>query len=207
MTLTQETPREKNLQNGCQAVNDLGIAADGNNFTVDGLMFTILPWWDGPVLLKEIEKQIAKDAATDKTRWIWIYHTPPDNSPTSWDGKKYNGDDNLVKWVKHYKPDAVLSGHCHLSPFKIDGSWVDRLDSTWVFNPGMQIGPFPSHIILEINLNKAAWFSISKVEQQVDLSKDLIRPVQRTYTNAKVDLILAFIPIRTKLYHVSSSWL
>ena len=29
-------------------VNDLGIAADGNNFSADGLMFTILPWWDGP---------------------------------------------------------------------------------------------------------------------------------------------------------------
>jgi len=158
-------------------VSDLGILADGNNFSVNGSMFSILPWWDGPVLLEQIEDQIARDSIKDKDRWIWIYHTPPENSPTSWDGKKYNGDENLIKWINNYKPDIVLSGHSHLSPFKNDGSWVDQIGSTWVFNPGMQIGPFPTHIIIDTNLKMAAWFSIDGAEQ-LDISNNLKRPIK-----------------------------
>jgi len=157
-------------------VSDLGIPADGNNFSVDGLMFTVLPWWDGPVLLEQIEDQIAKDTVKHKDTWIWIYHTPPDNSPISWDGKKYNGDENLIKWINMYSPNIVLSGHSHLSPFKNNGSWVDQIGSTWIFNPGMQIGPFPTHIIFDTNLKMAAWFSIDGAEE-VDISKNLARPL------------------------------
>lgn len=158
-------------------ISDLGIPADGNNFSINGSMFTILPWWDGPELLQEIENQIEMDSVKNKNSWIWVYHTPPDNSPISWDGKKYNGDANLNKWINNYKPNIVISGHSHLSPFKNDGSWVDRIDSTWVYNPGMQIGPFPTHIIFDTDLNKAAWFSIDG-GQEVDISKKLIRPVR-----------------------------
>lgn len=156
--------------------NELGIPADISNVTLNGCMFTILPWWDGPVLLKDIEEKIAKDSSLDKKKWVWIYHTPTDNSQTSWDGKKFNGDENLNTWIEKYRPDMVISGHCHLSPFKNDGSWVDQLKSTWVFNPGMQIGPFPTHIILETELNKAAWFSLEGGEE-IDLSTELTRPV------------------------------
>jgi hypothetical protein len=158
-------------------VNDLGISADGNNFSTGGCMFSILPWWDGPMLLGDIEAQIAKESEIDKTKWVWIYHTPPDNSPTSWDGKKFNGDKNLIKWINIYKPDAVICGHSHQSPFKNDGSWVDQVASTWVFNPGMQIGPFPTHIIFDTNLKKAAWFS-NYGAQEVETSKSLTRPVK-----------------------------
>ena len=158
-------------------INDIGIPADGSNISFDGCMFSMLPWWDGPLLLKDIEDKIIKDASTDKTKWFWIYHTPTDNSQTSWDGKKYNGDANLNRWIKDYKPNMVIAGHCHLSPFKKDGSWVDQIDSTWVFNPGMQIGPFPTHIIMDTGVNKAAWFSLEG-GQQVNLSDDLTRPVE-----------------------------
>ncbi|NIT13407.1 MAG: phosphohydrolase [Candidatus Dadabacteria bacterium] len=156
--------------------NDLGIPADGNGISLNGSMFSILPWWDGPELLYEIENLLARDAGANNDNWIWIYHTPSNNSRTSWDGKKYNGDENLNKWIRRYKPKMVISGHCHLSPFKNDGSWIDQIESTWVFNPGMQIGPFPAHIILETNLQKAAWFSLEG-GQEVDLSGNLKRPV------------------------------
>ncbi|NIP38349.1 MAG: phosphohydrolase [Candidatus Dadabacteria bacterium] len=157
-------------------INDLGIPSDGNDISLNGSIFTILPWWDGPELLSKIEEHLAKDSDTIKDNWIWIYHTPSDKSQTSWDGKKFNGDENLNKWIKIYNPYMVISGHCHLSPFKNDGSWIDRVNSTWVFNPGMQIGPFPTHIILDTKLNRAAWFSLEGGEE-VDLSGELTRPV------------------------------
>jgi len=41
----------------------------------------------------------------------------------------------------------------------------------------MQIGPFPTHIIFDTDLNKAAWFSIDGGEE-IDISKNLTRPVR-----------------------------
>ncbi|NIQ13301.1 MAG: phosphohydrolase, partial [Candidatus Dadabacteria bacterium] len=49
-------------------VNDLGIPADGKNLIFDGFLFTILPWWDGPELLNEIENKITEDSSVDKTK-------------------------------------------------------------------------------------------------------------------------------------------
>lgn len=154
-----------------------GIPADFKSIFIDGCLFSILPWWDGPVILEKIEQQILADSTKNKKMWVWIYHTPPENSPTSWDGKKSNGDNNLNNWITKYQPDIVVCGHCHLSPFKNEGSWVDQIDSTWVFNTGMQIGPFPAHIILDTNVNKAAWFSLEG-GQEVDTSTILTRPLE-----------------------------
>ncbi len=158
-------------------VKSLGIPADGNKLSVNGSLFTILPWWDGPVLLHEIEDQIENDSVNSIDNWIWIYHTPPDKSPTSWDGKTHHGDVNLIKWIEKYKPLMVLAGHCHSSPFKNGGSWVDQIGSTWVFNTGKQIGDFPTHIIIDTGLKKAAWFSLYGAEE-IDMTTNLERPVK-----------------------------
>ena len=158
-------------------VKALNIPTDGFNFSTNGTCFSAMPWWDGPVVLKEIEEQIENESSSEKSNWIWVYHTPPDNSPTSWDGKTHYGDKNLVNWIEKYKPLLVLSGHCHSSPFKSDGSWVDQIESTWIFNPGKQTGDFPTHIIIDTELRKAAWFSLYG-GQEVDMNIDLRRPIE-----------------------------
>lgn len=158
-------------------VKELGIPADGNNFSINGTAFSVLPWWDGPVVLKEIEDQIENESNIEKDKWIWVYHTPPDSSPTSWDGKNHFGDKNLDNWIEKYSPFFVVSGHCHSSPFKSGGSWVDKIGSTWVFNPGKQTGDFPTHIIIDTDLKKAAWFSLYG-GQEVDMKVNLERPVE-----------------------------
>ncbi len=40
------------------------------------------------------------------------------------------------------------------------GSWIDRLGKTWVFNPGKQIGPAPTHIALDLDAMSAEWISL-----------------------------------------------
>jgi Icc-related predicted phosphoesterase len=54
----------------------------------------------------------------------------------------------------------VLSGHVHNSPFYADGSWIDRLGRTWVFNPGRQLGPQPATITLDLAAMTAEWVSL-----------------------------------------------
>jgi len=71
----------------------------------------------------------------------------------------------------------VLSGHVHQSPFVKDGSWFDRLGETWVFNVGQQFGRPPAHIMLDLDNEKAYWFSAAG-EQSIDLSQPLHRPAE-----------------------------
>ncbi|MGH8510966.1 MAG: metallophosphoesterase family protein, partial [Gammaproteobacteria bacterium] len=70
----------------------------------------------------------------------------------------------------------VLTGHIHQSPFRAGGSWVDRIGQTWVFNAGRQIGPCPTHVIVDLGERRAAWFSLAGNEA-VNLDEPLTRPV------------------------------
>ena len=157
-------------------VRQLGIPCDGDLIEFGGSTITICPWWDGPASRDQIGRQLAQDAEKRNGHWIWIYHAPPDESPVSWAGKKHFGDTELLAWINEYKPDMVLTGHIHQSPFKKDGSWVDRIGDTWVFNAGRQIGPVPAHIIFDMDDKKAMWFSLAGSEV-VELDKPLQRPV------------------------------
>jgi Icc-related predicted phosphoesterase len=160
------------------ALDDLHVAHDGESLTIGDTVFTICPWWDGPRVKENIGKQL-EQAAHDphKGRWIWVHHAPALNSPTSWGGKRSFGDAELVQWIAAYQPDMVLSGHVHQSPFIPDGSWYDKLGKTWVFNVGQQAGRPPTHIMLDLDLNKAYWFS-AYGEQSIDLDQPLHRPAQ-----------------------------
>ena len=157
-------------------VRQLGLPTDGDCLTVDGTLFTICPWWDGPQTREEVGMQIARDAEKPKDQWVWVYHAPPEGSPTSWDGQKHFGDASLVRWIEQYRPDIVLTGHIHQSPFRQGGSWVDQLGSTWVFNSGRQIGPCPTHIVFNTDEQMALWFSLAGAEV-VQLNEPLRRPV------------------------------
>jgi hypothetical protein len=151
-------------------VRQLGIPTDGDSVTLGGTLVTICPWWDGPHARKAVAPQIERDAAKPRTSWVWVYHAPPSGSPTCWDGKKFYGDAELVAWIEAYKPDIVFAGYIQQAPFTQAGSWADRIGSTWVFNCGNQIGPTPTHIIVDTDAREAAWFSLEGAETaQLDL--------------------------------------
>lgn len=152
------------------SVRSAGIATDGDCVQVGDTLFSICPWWDGPKTRDIVAGQLAAGAARSKKQWIWIYHGPPDQSPTSWTGKRHYGDADLVEWINEYQPDIVLTGHIHEAPFVENGSWVDRINTTWVFNSGRQKGPFPPHVIFDLAKNVAIWRSTQE-SQWVDLSR------------------------------------
>jgi Icc-related predicted phosphoesterase len=155
----------------------IGVPTDGGSLVVDDTLFTICAWWDGPIERAAIGEQLRADAARRGKRWIWIYHAPPDKSPTSWGGSRSFGDTELETWIAEFQPDIVFSGHVHQSPFVKDGSWVDRIGNTWVFNPGHQYGAPPAHVILDTNEQTALWFSAAGV-QSVRLDQMLERPIE-----------------------------
>jgi Icc-related predicted phosphoesterase len=155
-----------------------GVLSDGQSLVIDDTLFTVCPWWDGPVARDGIGAQLAEAASKRTKLWIWIHHAPPAKSPTSWGGDRHFGDVELRDWIDQYRPDIVLSGHVHQSPFVKDGSWVDRIGPTWVFNAGQQFGAPPAHIIMDTEAGEALWFS-SAGNQFIRLGHPLERPVPR----------------------------
>jgi Icc-related predicted phosphoesterase len=144
-----------------QEAREHQVHVDGDNVFFGDTLITIFPWWDGEVTKQEVAEQFANASQLEFSKWFWIYHAPPDESPTSWVGKRHIGDVELNKWIGQYQPDLVVSGHIHESPFKTDGSWIDRIGKTWVLNAGSQIGDVPAHIILDLEAMNAEWFSLA----------------------------------------------
>ncbi len=136
------------------------LFVDGDAVELDDIFITVCPWWDGPLSRAELEGQLARDAVKRKGKWIWIHHAPPDRTRVSWTGRQHGGDEFLVEWIKRYEPDLVLSGHIHNAPFYADGSWIDRLGKTWIFNPGRQIGPSPCFLSIDLSTMTVSWTSI-----------------------------------------------
>jgi Icc-related predicted phosphoesterase len=160
-----------------QSVRALGLVTDGDTFTVSGTLFTVCPWWDGPKTREDVDRQLARDAAQRAgKRWIWIYHSPPQASPTSRSGARDFGDPDLSGWITAHAPDLVLAGHIHDAPFRDGGSWVDQVGATWVFNGGRQMGPQPTCVVFDLDEGWAHWMSLERVES-VRFDTPLTRPV------------------------------
>lgn len=155
-----------------------GVLSDGESLAIGDTLFTMCPWWDGPVSQAEVGAQLADAAKERRKRWIWIYHAPPADSPVAWGGQRYYGDDALRKWIKKYQPDIVMSGHVHEAPYVENGSWVDRIGATWIFNTGHYLGAPPAHIVMDTEAGEALWFSAAG-NQYIRLEEELTRPVPK----------------------------
>jgi Icc-related predicted phosphoesterase len=135
------------------------LFVDGDSVEYSGTLFTLCPWWDGPVSRAEVKALLTREAENKAQRWIWIYHPPPANSGVSFTGLKYCGDEYLLEWIERFGPDMVLSGHIHNAPFYPKGSWAGRIGKTWVFNPGRQLGSCPTYITFDFDSMTAKWVS------------------------------------------------
>ena len=143
-----------------------GVPTDGDSVLFGDTLITICPWWDGDVGRAAVADLLRRESAKRPRHWIWVYHWPPTGSPTCWTGKRYYGDDDIGGWIAEHRPDVVLTGHVHESPFKPDGSWADRIGTTWVFNAGRQIGPVPTRVEIDLDEGVAIWESMMGYEEQ-----------------------------------------
>lgn len=139
---------------------DVRIHTDGTCLAVGDDLISVCGWWEGSATLAELEQQLECDAGgrTDGP-WIWAYHAPPDRSPTSWGGSRYYGDDVLNRLIGQHRPDLVLTGHVHDSPFRPEGSWHDRIGDTLVLNAGRHTGPMPAHLVVDTGTRSVEWWS------------------------------------------------
>jgi Icc-related predicted phosphoesterase len=163
---------DESIASWLHAMHSDRLHVDGDSFQLDDLRITVCPWWDGQLSRGEVAAMLEREAAQVRGRWLWIHHAPPSGVRTSWSGKKSLGDEFLRGWIDRFQPDMVLSGHVHNSPFYGEGSWIDRISRTWVFNPGRQIGSQPATITLDFAAMTAEWNTLE--EQSV---RD-VRPIE-----------------------------
>jgi Icc-related predicted phosphoesterase len=144
------------------------VWVDGQSAPLDGDLYTVFPWWDGPSSRQDVEQQLEQERALARVRkrWLWLYHAPPDESPLSWTGSRNYGDAFLRGYIEHHKPDFVFGGHIHNAPFAKGGSWIDRIGDTWLFNPGQQIGDFPAYIAIDLDAMHARWVSFDRSDER-----------------------------------------
>jgi Icc-related predicted phosphoesterase len=139
-----------------------GVHLDGESLAIDEALFTICPWWDGPQGQARLDARLTADAARPKRYWAWVYHSPPAGSPLAFDGRRDFGDDALAAWITRFQPDLILAGHIHQAPFVAGGGWAQHIERTWLFNPGQQPGPVPTHILVDLDAGVATWASATE---------------------------------------------
>ena len=130
-------------------VPDERVVVDGASVDVDGIRFTVCPWWDGTLTRDEVDAQLAAAAVDRPATWVWVYHSPPAGTVLCRDGRREFPDHELAAWIEQYQPDVVICGHIHQAPWAKGGSWHARLGRTQVFNAGKQIGHVPPHITFD----------------------------------------------------------
>lgn len=147
-----------------------GVLIDGDSCLSGDCLISLCRWWESDADQAAIEAQLARDASRPHHVWIWIHHAPPLGSRTSWNGHKDAGDAALTDWIRKFRPNVVLSGHIHQAPFKEGGSWVDRIEDTWVFNAGYYIAAQPPFLVLDLEKRQVEWISAAGHEH-VDLDQ------------------------------------
>lgn len=140
---------------------DERVITDGDDVRIGADLVSVCAWWEGPSSKSELERQLDGAAQLERDgAWIWVYHSPPDASPTSWSGRRHYGDDVLDALIERLRPDLVLTGHVHEAPFQDGGSWFDRIGSTLVLNAGRHPGPMPAHVIIDTAARSADWWTL-----------------------------------------------
>jgi len=118
---------------------------DGDQFTMGEHSFRVLGW-SSPL------------PAAASLSEIWINHCPPEKCAT---GIVRGGVDfgdfelgDLCRDQFRIAPRILLGGHCHDRQ-----RWWAKIGRTWSFNPGRFAGPWPSHIVLDLERNTASYFA------------------------------------------------
>jgi len=141
------------------------LYGDGQSVDVDGVRFTVCPWWDGPRSKEIVERQLQTAAVNRPPRWIWVHHAPPAGTRICKTARGDYGDSTLTQWIDRWQPDMVICGHVHQAPWVEGGGWCDRHEQTWVFNAGQEIGHEPAHIVIDLASREATWVAVPDEEK------------------------------------------
>jgi len=146
------------------AAGQFGVITDYRSTFLGDTLVSVCPFWDGPKGRARLDGWLTEQAALVRNDWCWIYHWPPPDEPVSWTGTRSYGDADLAGWIEQWQPRLVLSGHVHQAPLATGGSWITTSGTTTILNAGHELGPIPSHIVIDLDDGRAEWWSYEQTD-------------------------------------------
>ena len=113
-----------------QRVHDDRVVIDGASVDVDGIRFTVCPWWDGSLTRDEVDAQLAAAAVDRPATWVWVYHSPPAGTVLCRDGDASSPTTSWPRGSSGTSRTSSSAGHIHQAPWAKGGSWHARLGRT-----------------------------------------------------------------------------
>ena len=107
--LDERNPEGEKISRWVGEMRELGIACDGDSFALGDTLFTVCPWWDGPLVKARIENQLRDAAAERLKRWVWVHHAPPPRiRRRAGAASGFSATSNWCKWIGRYQPSMVI---------------------------------------------------------------------------------------------------
>ena len=155
-------------------VRELGIACDGDSLTIGNTLFTVCPWWDGPLVKQRIVEQLRDAAATVRAVDLGA-------SRAAGEFTDQLGRQALLRRCRAGAMDHAVSavdgdlGPCASVPLHHRRLVVRPARPDLGFQRGPAAGRPPTHIVLDLDENKAFWLAAGEA-QWIDLGAPLKRP-------------------------------
>ena len=153
------------------------VLPDGEN-AGPGLIVTCCPYWNIQERGAAHHAQLRQRAeaawmegawlaeACINVPWVVLHHEPPADTKVAagaWEADAGAGGGAFwaAQWCRTYRPDYLLCGHTHQSPFVEGGAWADRVPGspTWAFNPGRGHATGSRLIEIDTATRLARWLS------------------------------------------------
>ncbi|MEO1092969.1 MAG: metallophosphoesterase family protein [Pseudomonadota bacterium] len=143
-----------------------GCIVDGATAVFDDVAITLCPWRPPAIAEASLSLQLGHTSVPVGCRWLWVHHEPPHGTAVARARRTSHGCTALRRAIELHAPHGVIAGHVHDAPFHDGGSWLDRLDGTWLVNPGRQPGDTPAHVEIDLDTETMTWRSHGRCEDR-----------------------------------------
>jgi len=134
-----------------------GVLNDGQSKFFGNLLVTSLPFEEEENGSNDMILHQAQNAV-GQNHWLIIHHDPPCGTPVG--GPL--ASTRILRQIRHYKPDYLVSGHWHEQPY--NGGWFCKVGPTICFNAGQPkkiMNRRPNNILFDSSSRRLVWHNTS----------------------------------------------
>src|SRR6266853_1560075 len=111
--LDERNPEGEKIARWIGDVRALGIACDGDSLTIGDTLFTVCPWWDGPLVKQRIDDQLREAAAA--RRHLGVQPRPSTRPPAGAYRARYRQQYRVLAAARRramHRPQRAIAAAC-----------------------------------------------------------------------------------------------
>ena len=187
--LDERSPEGEKVSHWVGEISELGIACDGDSLAIGDTLFTVCPWWDGPLV------KAAHRCPVARGRRATAGAMDLGSSCATGEFAGELGRQAILRRCRTRAMDRALPaldgdlGPCAPVALHPRRLVVRPARRTWVFNTGLQPGRPPVYIVLDIDEGAAFWLPAGDA-QCIDLQRAAAAAGRADHKSAAVAHIL-----------------